>query len=188
MARANAAGHLGRFSYDPIAIAALEKAIEDPEPLVRAVAVLNLKPGPADRSSAIPLLIKALGDPVAIVRTGAVVSLVALGVRDLPGEQGEQFRRAKAAYAARAAHYSDDANQQIAAGRFYLLAGDAGQAVEALELGLRLNPQAAVQYLLGYAYAQRGESSRAREILTAIPEADPQYPAAQNLLRGLTPR
>jgi predicted CXXCH cytochrome family protein len=187
LVRANAAGHLGRFSYDPIALAALEKAIEDPEPLVRAVAVLNLRAGPADRSSAIPLLTKVLSDPVAIVRIGAVVSLVALGVRDLPGDLGEQFRRAKAAYAARAAHYSDDANQQIAAGRFHLLAGDAGQAVDALELSLRLNPQAAVQYLLGYAYAQRGENSRAREILTAIPEADPQYPAAQNLLHSLAP-
>jgi predicted Zn-dependent protease len=55
-------------------------------------------------------------------------------------------------------------------------------------LSLRLDPQAAVQYLLGYAYAQLGEISHAREILTAIPEADPQYPAAQNLLHGLAPK
>jgi predicted CXXCH cytochrome family protein len=183
--RANAAGHLRRFSYDPIVFAALERAVEDPDPLVRAVAVLNLRPGPADRSSAIPLLTKSLGDPAAIVRMGAVASLVSLGVHDVPGEAGEQFKRAKAAFAARAAHYSDDATQQIAAGRFYLLAGDPAHAVDALELSRRLNPEAAIQYLLGYAYAQRGEISRAREILSAIPSADPQYNAAQKLLDSL---
>jgi predicted CXXCH cytochrome family protein len=184
-ARANATGHLGRFSSDPIVLAALEKAIQDPEPLVRAIAALNLRPGPADRSSAVQPLTQALADPVAIVRIGAVVSLVALGVRDLPGEQGEQFKRAKAAFAMRAEHYSDDAGQQIAAGRFYLLSGDAAHAVDAFELSLRLDPQASVQYLLGYAYSQRGEISRAREILTAIPSGDPQYYAAQKLLDAL---
>jgi predicted CXXCH cytochrome family protein len=185
MARANAAGHLGRFSYDPIVLAALEHAIGDPEPLVRAIAALNVRPGPADRPSAIQPLTRALGDPVTIVRIGAVASLVSLGVHDLPGEEGEQFKRAKAGFAARATHYSDDANQQIAAGRFYLLSGDAAQAVDAFELTLRLDPEAPVQYLLASAYARRGEISRAREILTSIPSSDPQYPAAQRLLNAL---
>ncbi len=184
-ARANAAGHLGRFSYDPTVATALERAIEDPEPLVRAIATLKLRAGPADRDSAIAPLTRALGDSAAIVRIGAAVALVALGVRDLPGQPGEQFKQAKAAFTRRAEHYSDDANQQIAAGRFYLLSGDPAQAVNALELSLRLDPQAAVQYLLGYAYAQRGEISRAKEILTAIPVTDPQYSAAQKLLGGL---
>ena len=166
-------------------LAALERAIEDPEPLVRAIAALNLRPDLPIGTSAIAPLTRALGDSAAIVRIGAAVALVALGVRDLPGEQGEQFKQAKAAFALRAEHYSDDANQQIAAGRFYLLSGDPAQAVDALKLSLRLDPQAAVQYLLGYAYAQRGEISRAQEILTAIPVTDPQYSAAQKLLGGL---
>jgi predicted Zn-dependent protease len=76
-------------------------------------------------------------------------------------------------------------NQQIAAGRFHLLAGEAAQAVEAFELSLRLDPEAAVQYLLAYACVQSGEISRAREILTAIPSSDPQYPAAQKLLDSM---
>jgi len=185
MARANAAGHMGHFSYDPIVLTALERAVDDPEPLVRAISALNLKPGPADRSSAIQALTKALSDPAAIVRVGAVATLVGLGVHDLPGEEGEQFKRAKAAFATRAEHYSDDAKQQIAAGRFHLLAGDAAQAVNAFELSLRLDPEASVQYLLAYAYVQRGEISRAREILAAIPSSDPQYPAAQKLLDSM---
>ena len=185
VARANAAGHLGRFSYDPVALGALVHAVDDRETLVRALAAMNVRPGPADRAAAIQPLARALADPVAVVRIAAVASLVSLGVRDLRGESGEQFKRAKAAFAARAEHYSDDANQQIAAGKFYLLAGEAPRAVEALGLSLRLDPGAAAQYLLAYAYAQQGEISRAREILDRIQPSDAQYDAAQRLLRAL---
>ena len=188
IARANAAGHLGRFSFDPEVFKALTNAIGDAHPLVRAIAAINLRPGPADRAAAMEPLDRALGDPAAIVRIGAVATLVSLGVRDLPGEQDEQFRRAKLAFAARAEHYADDANQQTAAGRFFLLTGDPAAAADALELSRRLDPEAPVAYLLAYAYAQRGEAARAREILEKIPSADPQFGAAQRLLHQLPPQ
>lgn len=185
LARANAEGHLTRFGSDPTVLAALLQGLDDPEPLVRALAALSLRPGPADRDAAMSPLTRALSDPVKIVRMGAVVSLVSMGVRDLPGEQEEKLKQAEAAVAARAEHYSDDARQQLAAGRFFLLTGDTQKAVDALELSLRLDPEVPAGYLLGYAYAQQRKIPRAREILTAIPPSDPQFHAAQQLLRDL---
>ena len=185
IARANAEGHLGQFASDPTVLAALEGGLEDGDPLVRALAARSIQPGPADREAAVPLLTRALSDPVATVRISAVTSLVSLGVREVPGEAGEKFKEATAAYAARAEHYSDDARQQLAAARFYILTRENQKAIDALELSARLDPEAQVQYLLAYAYVQHGQISRAREILEAIPPADPQYRSAQKLLQDL---
>ncbi len=185
VARANAAGHLGRFSVDPTVFEALRHELQDPDPLIRAIAAINLRPGAADRAAAIEALAQGLKDPAAIVRIGTVATLVSLGIRDMPGQYSEDFKRAKAAFAARADHYSDDATQQVAAGKFYLLTGDASRAVRAFELVSRLDPDQNIEYLLGYAYAQSGDVSRARRILEQIPAFNTQYVAAQRLLRTL---
>ena len=100
---------------------------------------------------------KALGDPAATVRVGAAVSLVGLGVKDLPGEDGQRFERAKQIYRARAELNVDDAEQQVGAGRFYLLTGDPARALTALQTSLRLDPEVPARYLLAAAYVQQGE-------------------------------
>src|SRR5260370_17101375 len=47
VARANAAGHLSRFADDPRVFPALDRALHDREPLVRAIAALPLPPNTA---------------------------------------------------------------------------------------------------------------------------------------------
>jgi hypothetical protein len=185
LVRANAAGHLSQFSKDPSVFAALEHSLSDPEPAVRQVVVLRIQPGPLDRDAAVQGLVRALGDPEAAVRVGAAAAMVSIGIRELPGEDGERFERAKQLFRARAEANSDDAEQQIGAGRFYFLTGDLSRAISAFRTSIRIDPDSPAQYLLAAAYVQKGDVAQAREILLAILPADSQYDKAQRLLKAI---
>jgi tetratricopeptide (TPR) repeat protein len=185
LARANAVGYLARFSSDPRVYPAFERAAADTEPLVRAIAVLRMNPGQANRDAAVPVLVRSLGDPVAVVRLGAAVALVGLGVSQLSGADGERFELAKQAYRARAELNSDDPGQQLGAGKFYLLTGDPASAIGAFENSLKLDPEVPARYFLAYAHARQGQYNEAREILLAISPADPQFVRAQELLKAI---
>ena len=185
MARANAAGYLARFAADPRVFAARLNALADPDPLVRAVSAADWSSDAERRPVILAALVRALADPVAIVRMRAMVSLVGLGVRELPGEDGERFARAKEAFYARAQLNADDAGQLVAAGTFSFLAAEPARAIEALQASLKLDPNAQAQYLLAGAYLERNEYDKAREVLRAIPPGDPQYEKAQRLLQRI---
>jgi HEAT repeat protein len=185
LARANAAGHLGSFEGDPAVLRALEHAVADSEPLVRAIAARTLNPGPAYRAEVAAALTALLKDPVTTVRVTAAVGLIGMGMREPPGEYVEPLERAKQLFRARAALNADDADQDAAAGRFYMLTADPARAVAAFQAGLKLDPQIPLQYLLGGAYAQQGNLRAAKQILEAIPSTDPQYEKAQRLLKAI---
>jgi len=185
LVRQNAAGHLAQFIADPNVFAALASALKDPEDGVRAVSALLLNPGPADRNAAVTALTEALGDRALTVRVGATASLVALGVKELPGEDGKRFEEAKKQFRARADANSDDAEQELGAGKFYYLTGDMDRAVRAFLISMRIDPDAPAQYLLAAAYVQKGELAKAREVLLTIPAGNSQYAKAQRLLKAL---
>jgi predicted CXXCH cytochrome family protein len=185
LARGNAVGYLGKFSFDPIALAALKKALTDSEPLVRAIAAGNINPGPADKEDATGALRHSLADPVATVRLAAAVSLVSLGVRQLADDDGRRFDDAKKLFEARAELNSDDPQQQLAAGKFYYINGDFAKAERAFASTLQLAPTAPAAYYLALALAQQHKIAQAREILQKISPADPQYKQAQLVLSTL---
>jgi len=185
LVRANAVGHLSRFSKDPRVFTAFERALTDPQTLVRAVAALRIGPGQADRPAAIAALEPLLGDAATTVRVAAAVTLVSQGISQLPGDDGERFERAKQVFRARAQLNSDDAEQQLGAGKFYLLTGDPVAAIGALRGSLKLDPEIPARYFLAYALAQQGKMDEARTILRAIPPADSQYAPAQVLLKAI---
>ena len=185
LVRANAAGHLSRFSYDPTVFAALQRALSDSQPLVRAVAALRLNPGPADREAAVTALTRSLADADTPVRVGAAVSLIGLGVKQLPGEDGKRFEQAKATFRARAEQNSDDAEQEFAAGRFYLLTEDPARAIRAFEASVKLDPAIPAQCYLASAYVAKGQLDEARKILEAIGPRNVQYAQAQKMLKSL---
>jgi len=188
LVRSNAAGHLSRFSKDPRVFTALLRALIDPEPAVRVVAALRLNPSAADRQAAVSAMTHSLGDSSAIVRIAAAVWLVSQGIGQLPGEDGARLDRAKQLFRERAQLNSDDPEQQLGAGRFYLLSGDPVTAAGALEGSLKLDPEVPAQYYLAYAYAQQGKLDEARKLLQAIPQADPQFARAQRLLQAIAGR
>jgi predicted CXXCH cytochrome family protein len=183
LTRANAAGYLGRFVSDPRVFPALNSVLTDAEPLVRATAAQWITPAPAERPAAVAALARSLADPAATVRMSALVSLVRLGFRELPGEDGERLKSARILYDARAALSADDARQQVAAGKFYFLSAEPDRAIAAFRAGLKLDPAIEAQYLLAGAYAEKSDLTEARKILEAIPASDPQYEKAQRLLK-----
>jgi predicted CXXCH cytochrome family protein len=184
-ARANAAGYLGKAN-DYRAYSALIGALNDPEPLVRSVAVLAIRPGPSQRPTMVLAIAPMLADPVATVRISAAVALVNFGIRQLPGETGERFEQAKQLFRARADLDSDDPGQQIASGKFFLLDGDPLRAIAAFRACLKLDPTAPAQYLLADAYLKAGETTEARRILQGIGPRNPQYAEARRLLQEIT--
>lgn len=181
--RGNAVGYLARFTQDPAVFAARMQALRDSEPLVRAVAALNWRNTPGDRQAVVTALVGALADPAAVVRLRAMVSLVDLGVRQLPGEDGERLEKAKQLYYARARLDSDDAGQLVAAGTFYFMAAEPQRAIDALQSSLKLDPTAPAQYFLAGAYLELNDYANARAVLLTIPAGDPQYDKAQRLLK-----
>lgn len=182
--RANAVGHLSRFSDDPQVVAALEQALKDREPLVRAVAAQRIasKKTPGEISGA---LIQALGDPSRSVRVGAVLSLVNLGVARPPGDDGRRFDQAAEEYLARAAILADDGSEQFNAGAMYLAAGKAQAAIGAFQSALRLDREVPAAYGLACAYVQAGRIDDAIRTLRVIPAKDPYFAAAQRLMVAL---
>jgi predicted CXXCH cytochrome family protein len=185
LARANALGHLGQFSRDPTVFSALKRSLTDAEPVVRAVAALRIDPGPADREEAVKALTRSLADSETTVRVAAAAGLVSLGVRELPGEDGQNLERAEKLFEARAEASSDDAEQDIGAGRFYYLTGDFARAVAAFETSLLVDPRSPARYLLAAAYVQKGEVVKAREVLLTIAPVDAEYGKAQRLLKAI---
>jgi predicted CXXCH cytochrome family protein len=185
LSRANAIGYLARFSSDPRVFPIFEWALGDAHPMVRAVAALRFPAGPNHKAAAINDLARELTDKAATVRLAAVVSLVGLGVRDFQPPLAEPFREALKLYAARAEMGTDDAGQQLAAGRFFLLTGDPTKAVEAFSASLKLDKATPAQYYLASAYVQQNKYDEARTLLQSIAPGDPQYASAQALLKSI---
>ena len=185
LVRANAVGWLGNFTGDPAAMPAILQALTDREAPVRAIAARVLNLGQSYRSQTVPALGELLRDPVATVRITAAVGLIGMGVRQPPPGFVEPLELAKQLFRARAALNADDAEQEMAAGRFYMATADPASAVAAFQTSLKLDPEVPVKYLLGGAYAQMGNLTAAKEVLAAIPMTDPQYEKAQRLLQAI---
>ncbi len=183
--RANAAEYLGTFPNDPAAYDAVLQAMSDPQPLVRATTELAIRPRAAQRAAVAPVLVSLLADPAATVRLNAAIALVAMGVQQLPGEDGQRLERAKDLYRSRAELNSDDAQQQLAAGKFFFLSGDMDGAVAAFRASLKLDDKIPAGYYLARALAQKGDVQSARQILQSIPPNDLQYEPAQRLLADI---
>jgi predicted CXXCH cytochrome family protein len=180
--RANVLGYLSEFPEDPSAYAAVLRSLNDAQPLVRATAAEAIRPRAAQRAAVAPQLVALLADPVAIVKVSAAIALVSMGVQHIPGEDGVHFEQAKALYRARADIDADDSEQQFAAGRFFLLAGEASEAVDAFRAALKLDPSASVKIYLAQALAAQGDFESAEDMLKRIPAGDPQIVLAQRLL------
>jgi tetratricopeptide (TPR) repeat protein len=181
--RANAVGYLGRFPKEPAVFGAFVRALQDKADPVRAVAALRIN-ATADKVAAVTALGTALVDRVASVRLAAAVSLAALQLKQFPAG----FEEARQLYASRNSLNNDDPMLQFSAGKFFLLAGDAQDAAEALRTSIQLDPGLGASYFLAYAYAMQGKYGDARGILEGIPARDPQYRNAQELLTAIRGR
>ena len=183
--RANAAGHMSRFAADPHARTALERALDDPEPLVRGVAALRLQPSSAGAREPAPLLAKALADPVRTVRFGATLSLLNMGINQIAGPDHDRFERAKQEVKAHYEIVTDDADEELNAGRFYYLTGDSDRALAAFRTVEKLDPRRSLDYFVGSVFAQKGDFRSARKALSQVVPKDPYYAEAQKTLKAI---
>jgi hypothetical protein len=128
IARANAAGHLGRFGDDPRVLAQLKQSLTDPEALVRAVAAQRIPAQnmPDDVAAA---LAKALDDPLRSVRVGALLALTDAG----KAPPGPSLDRAKNEYLNRTQIHLDFGSEQLNAGKVALLLDDVPTALRVLK-------------------------------------------------------
>ena len=179
--RGNAVGYLARYATEEACVAVLD-ALRSDEPLLRAVAALNLGGMGLAAERARPALTQALRDPRRVVRVSAAFSLVSLGVPTLEGEDGALFETAKADYVARGRFHSDDADAQLDLGKFLLLATRFREASETFELARRLDPRRPLDYFLALSDMGLGRVREARERLRRIPAGDPYAEAARQLL------
>jgi predicted CXXCH cytochrome family protein len=184
--RANAIGYLARYPTEP-ARAATIAALRSDEPLIRAVAALNVGGGGLAAERVKPELTAALRDPRRVVRVSAAFSLVSLGVGQLPGEDGARLEAAKADYVARGRFHADDADAQLDLGKFLLLANRFDEARETFELLRRADAARPLDYLLALSDVGLGRVREARERLRRIPSGDPFAEAARKLLERLPP-
>jgi predicted CXXCH cytochrome family protein len=187
-ARANALGYLASFGTDARVFPTFEWALGDEQDMVRIVAALRMPASQTHRAAAINDLARVLDDKRATVRLAAVVSLVGMGVKDFKEPYTERFNEAKKLYETRAAFNNDDAGQQLAAGRFFLMTGSPDKASAALNDSLKMDAGGPAQYYLAYAYAQQGKYAEARDLLAKIGPSDPQYRDAQTLLMAIAGR
>jgi HEAT repeat protein len=184
LVRANAVGYLTRYRSAP-AQAAILRALGSGEPLLRAVAALNLGATGLTRARAQPALVAALRDERRVVRDSAAFSLVGIGVSKLEGEDAGGFENAKADYVARARFHSDDPGTQLDLGKFLLLNNRFQEAASALELSRHLDAAQPVDYFLALCEVGLGHSDEAKQRLGRIPAADPNAEAARLLLGRL---
>jgi predicted CXXCH cytochrome family protein len=184
LVRANAIGYLARYA-DEAARRAVLDAIASDEPLLRAVAALNVGGTGLTAERARPALVAALQDSRRVVRVGAAFSLVSLGVPTLDGEDGARLEAAKADYVARGRFHDDDADTQLDLGKFLLLTNRYPEAAETLALARRLAPGLSLDYYLALAEVGQGRLAEARARLRRIPAADPHAEAARKLLGRL---
>jgi tetratricopeptide (TPR) repeat protein len=172
-------------------VEALTAAARSEEPVLRAVAVMNLDPArlsPPEREKAVSALASALGDPKRVVRAGAALSLVRSGVTRLPGDASRGlFEAAKHHYVERARQHPDDAPTQLELGQFLLLDGQYAAAAEAFDLSRRLDPRQRLDYFLALVDYGRGRTEEARRRLDALAPDDPNAAAAERLRRRLAP-
>lgn len=182
--RANAIGYLARYASEE-ARAAVLAALSSEEPLLRAIAALNLGGTGLSAERARPGLVQALRDPRRVVRVSAAFSLVSVGVPTLEGEDGALLEAAKADYVARGRFHADDADAQLDLGKFLLLANRYGEAASALEQTRRLDPGRPLDYFLALTDMGLGRLAEARQRLRHIPPGDPYAGAARKLLERL---
>ena len=183
--RATAVSQLGQFS-GTAAVDAVSKALSDPDPLVRAMAVGAAVAQRSEPRSRIKALVPLLRDPVRLVRTEAARALAPFG-KLAPGENGltasqrqvceqvlEEYRQGQLAN-------DDQAAAQTNLGGLSEMLGDDDEAAKFYQNAIRLDPRFfPAQFQLALVYSRQGKKDRTEQLLRGILKqaegmTDPQH-------------
>jgi tetratricopeptide (TPR) repeat protein len=137
IARGTGAQALGAWLSDN-SVAALEKALADPDPLVRLGALQALDALPLEPRW--PMASRLLDDPVRALRVLAGGALAGVPVDSIPGKERAAFDRALDEYVAVQRFNSDQPSAWVNLGDAYGARGEAQQAEESYRTAIELDP------------------------------------------------
>jgi predicted CXXCH cytochrome family protein len=166
----------------PAAVNALIGAASDPEPTVRARAVMALLAS-GERDRIIPPLTARLVDEARVVRISTAETLLALGIVELPGTVGTALARAQDEYADALQAFGDTPSNHAALGWLESERGHVAEANAALDRAIHLNPRAARPYVIKGVIAARAERFReAADLWRKARDLEPSYPNIDRLI------
>ncbi|MCE9553234.1 MAG: HEAT repeat domain-containing protein [Planctomycetes bacterium] len=183
--RATAISSLGQY-HGMAAVDAVGKALSDPDPLVRAMAVGAAVAQRGESPSRIKVLAPLLNDPVRLVRTEAARALAPFG-RMAPGENGlsagqwQACERALDEYRQGQLANNDQAAAQTNLGGLSEMLGDDEAAAKSYENAIRLDPRFfPAQTQLALLYTRQGKKDRTEQLFRGIIKqaenmTDPQH-------------
>jgi HEAT repeats/Cytochrome c552/Cytochrome c554 and c-prime len=183
--RANAMGYLGRYA-EPRAVAALVRATEAKDAVVRGTAVAALREAGRGNGTARDAVLARFDDPQRTVRIGSLLAMINLGGTDVTASELDRIRRVGEEFRAWAAMNQNDAELQHAEGIIGLLGDDFDRAADALSISFDLDPDApSVRFLFGVARLGQRRVADARSLFRTVPPTDPLYQKAQEQLKKL---
>jgi predicted CXXCH cytochrome family protein len=169
-------------TLSPSEVNALIGAASDPEPTVRARAVIALA-ATGDRERILTPLVARLVDSARVVRTSAAEALLTLGIAQLPGAAGDALARAQDEYAAALQAFADAPSHHAALGWLESERGRIAEATAALDRAIHLNPRSARPYVVKGVMAARAERFReAANLWRKARDLEPGYPNIDRLI------
>ncbi|MGE0463834.1 MAG: multiheme c-type cytochrome [Vicinamibacterales bacterium] len=161
---------------------ALMGAASDPEPAVRASAVKALAAsGQLERVA--PALTARLVDTARVVRVRAAEALLSLGVAELPGPAGQALARAQDEYAQSLRTFPDMASNHAALGWLEASRGRTGEAHQALDAALQVDPRFARAYVVkGILAARESRYQDAIDLWRKAQDITPNDPRLADLI------
>jgi tetratricopeptide (TPR) repeat protein len=172
-----------RSCNDPRRLPAVLKALQHPDPLVRAAAASSVGTPVTPETRA--ALVRATADEYRLVRIRAAVSLAGAPTGDLPAALQESVRKATdeliASYNARPDDFANHTNL----GNFYMDQGRLDLSIQSFETAIRLRPDSIGTLVnASTAYGRAGRMADAERVLDQALRLAPDNPPA-NFNRGL---
>jgi predicted CXXCH cytochrome family protein len=157
-------------------------AANDPEPIVRAAALLALGTI-GDRDRVIAPVLARLVDRSRVVRAKAAEALVAFGIVELPGRAGEALRQAQEDYVVGLDAFPDVASNHAAKGWLESERGNVMVARDALNKATAVEPNYAFPWVVkGVLLAREGKFGDALEMWKKARSIEPSYPNIDQLI------
>jgi predicted CXXCH cytochrome family protein len=183
LVRASAIDRLGRL-LDPATVETVDRALDDPDPVVRLAAVEAL--GNADPGVRQRFLPRRLDDPVRAVRIEAARALAGTPEKGLAESRRADFARALDEYIAAQAYNADRPEGRMNLGNLYLQRGDTAAAIVEYRKAIAIDPTFEAAYTnLADLYRGRGAESEAEAVLRQGLTANPRSAVIHYTL-GLT--
>lgn len=185
--RGSAAGFLGEYYGNAKVSAALVKALDDPEVMVRAEAARSLSEVPS--AAAFEPLKKLLDDPNRVVRLNAVFALAKMGVQKVEGESSASFTRAMGELEKFFSDFPDDQSVRLNLGTHYALQGRYLQALQEYKNVVKLHPESpaaiTANYYLGVTYAQLGLYDKSLDSFQRTIALKPDFRNTEDLIKQI---